>query len=1206
MNSSVLPSRRHSSIGFIAFVAAFFLAALSAAAAPLKVLFLGDSGHHASAIRLRELAPAMIARGIQLVYTEDVAAALTLENLKRYDAFMIFANIDTITPAQDQALFDYVSQGGGFVPVHCASYCFRNSERYVALVGGQFQRHAAISSFKTRIVAPDHPIMKGWVGVESTGDEPYVHTKQNEKDRTVLEVRDNEPYTWVRNEGKGRVFYTAWGHDERTWMNVGFQDLIERGIRFAAGQKLPDTLSKPTAVTQFEYEEGLKVPYYSNEQGAAARGGNPWPKVQKPLTAAQSMEHIIVPAGFELQLFASEPDIKKPIAMSWDERGRLWIIETVDYPNKLLPAGEAGNDRIVICEDTNHDGKADKFTVFAEGLNIPTSLTFANGGVIVQQMPNTLFLKDTDGDDKADIKEVLITGWGRRDTHAGPSNLQYGPDNWIWGVVGYSGFNGTVGGKPYTFSQGFYRFKSDGSAIEFPRNTNNNTWGLGISETGIVFASTANNNPSTYMPIPARYYEPAGLTAGVLATIADTSRYLPITTKFREVDVFGGYTAGAGHALYTARSYPKEYWNRIAFVTEPTGHLVGEFILDADGANFRSHNPTNLISSDDEWCAPIMAEVGPDGSVWVIDWYNYIIQHNPTPIGFQTGAGAAYENELRDKRHGRIYRVVWKDGKPSPQPNLHNATPEVLVQALTNNNLFWRRHAQRLLVERGRKDVIPALIELTKNQTVDEIGLNAGATHALWTLQGLNALDSSPAALTAATEALKHPSAGVRRNAVTVLPRTAATVNAMIAANLLQDPDAQVRLAALLALSESPEVPAAGQALHATFAAQKVSLDRWSADAAKMAATRQSKGFLAAATPEEIAAARAAENQGTRSLLSSASLMTSGTGLPADWTLAKTAGNVEATRANVSHAGQQSLRLTLDGEGAAGGVSTKIKLKRNYRYELTAWIKTEGLPTLPAGGRAGGGGGRAGGPSIGGASLSAPAPAGARAGAAAGAGGGPPAFVRGTTDWTQVRLPVTTTTEDLTVLCSVSLGAADSGTTKGSAWFDDVTIREIGPSDDSVVEPLNAVLNHLNARTAALGKPATGAPALDNTMFTLVLGTTPDVMKYDRTELTVKAGSVTRLGFRNTDHMQHNVVILRPGTMEAVGLLADKMLTDPQGLAKNYLPATPDVLFSTPLVNPGENFDLVFTAPAAPGRYPIICTFPGHWRIMQSVLVVTP
>ena len=138
-----------------------------------------------------------------------------------------------------------------------------------------------------------------------------------------------------------------------------------------------------------------------------------------------------------MELFASEPEIVNPIYFQWDERGRLWVVESPDYPNEIKP-GRKGNDRIKICEDTDGDGMADKFTVFAEGFNIPTSMTFARGGVILAHAPDFFFLKDTDGDDKADLQEVLFTGFGSGDTHAGPSNLRYGLDNWIYGTVGYS------------------------------------------------------------------------------------------------------------------------------------------------------------------------------------------------------------------------------------------------------------------------------------------------------------------------------------------------------------------------------------------------------------------------------------------------------------------------------------------------------------------------------------------------------------------------------------------------------------------------------------------------------------------------------------------------------------------------------------------------------------------------------------------------
>jgi uncharacterized protein len=825
----------------------------------LKLLFLGDNGPHRPADRFGQLQPILERRGIDLTYTDSVDA-LNAQTLGGYDGLVIYANIRSLSPEQEQALLEYVAGGKGFIPIHSASYCFLNSPKYIALVGGQFQRHGA-GVFRTTIAMPDHPIMKGFDGFESW-DETYVHHRHNEQDRVVLSYRvdaeGKEPWTWVRTHGQGRVFYTAWGHDQRTWGHPGFHNLIERGIRWAVGGdpgdvpafvnrppfEVPQMTPRPAELEPFEYVDA-NIAFYDPAGGR--RGGGTWNKMQLPVPAERSLRHMVVPAGFRVELFAAEPDIGKPICMNWDEQGRLWLCETVDYPNELQPPGQ-GRDRIRICEDTTGDGRADRFTIFADKLSIPTSLTFSQGGVIVHQAPHTLFLKDTTGDGRADVRRVLFTGWDTSDTHAGPSNLHYGLDNWMWGMVGYAGFNGRVGDERHRFRQGIYRFKPDGSQLEFLRSTNNNTWGLGFSEEGLVFGSTANRNPSIYLPIPNRYYEAVrGWSAAQLGSIADTHLFRAITDRIRQVDHHNGYTAAAGHALYTARAYPQSYWNRAAFVCEPTGHLVGTFVLSSAGSDFQSTNPFNLLASDDEWTAPIMAEVGPDGQVWVIDWYNYIVQHNPTPAGFRTGKGNAYITDLRDKKHGRIYRVVYEGSKAETPVNLKDASPEQLVATLAHDNMFWRKHAQRLLVERGNQDVVPALLELVGDTTVDPIGLNTGAIHALWTLHGLGALDGEkPAATAAAIAALQHPSAGVRRNAVEVLTRQPATVDAILKAGLLEDADAQVRLAALLALSEMrPNAQAATVVVK--FLRQPANVqDRWIRDAATSAAAAHDLHFLKA------------------------------------------------------------------------------------------------------------------------------------------------------------------------------------------------------------------------------------------------------------------------------------------------------------------------------------------------------------------------
>ena len=833
----------------------------------LKVLFLGDQGGHRPRERFDLVAPIFARRGIQLVYTEAMTD-IRLENLQKYNALLVYANIDEIDRESEQAILAYVRQGGGFVPIHSASFCFRNSPDMVKLIGAQFREHGT-GVFREQLET-DHPINQAYAGFESW-DETYVHHLHNPENRTILsyrvDERGREPWTWVRDEGQGKVFYTAWGHDQRTWSRPGFHNLLERGIRFVAGQDpteagaylaerpmpVPAMTKLPSGEPPFDYVDvGAKIPNYTPASQWGTQGEN-LSLMQKPLPPEVSQTRYSVPEGFRVELFASEPDLGgKPIAMAWDERGRLWVCETYDYPNELQPPGK-GRDRIRICEDTDGDWKADKFTVFAEELSIPTAMVFWKGGVLVQNGVETLYLKDTNNDDVADTREVVYTGWNLGDTHGGVSNFQYGLDNWIWSMQGYNDSTPKHGDKTYqSFRQGFFRFNPLDYEVEFVRPTDNNTWGLGISEEGLIFGSTANHNPSVFMPIANRYYEQVlGWRASLtLSTIADTHLFKPITDKIRQMDHHGGYTAGAGHALYTGRSYPQEYWNRTAFVNGPTGHLVGTFVLTPEGAGFRSTSPFNLIASDDEWAAPIMTELGPDGNMWMIDWYNYIIQHNPTPNGFETGKGNAYETDLRDKKHGRIYRIVGPTADPKPL-NLAGATTARLVETLRHPTSLWRKHAQRLLVERQAKDAIPALLKLVADPSVDEIGLNVGAIHALWTLHGLGVITTEQTAvMDVVGSALGHRSAGVRRNALQVAVKNAALVDAIEKQKLLYDAEPQVRLAAFLALADcdptAVDQKRMGGLLVAAIADPTNYPDRWLRDAATSASARHAGAFLVA------------------------------------------------------------------------------------------------------------------------------------------------------------------------------------------------------------------------------------------------------------------------------------------------------------------------------------------------------------------------
>jgi putative membrane-bound dehydrogenase-like protein len=1008
---------------------------------PIRVLFLGDNGHHKPAERAKQLLPYLASRGIEAVYSEN-ADDLNPQTLGGYDCLLIYANIEQIKPEQEKALLEYVNAGHGFVPVHCASYCFHNSPKYIELVGGEFKSHGT-EVFRAKIVDARHPAMLGLAEISSF-DETYVHAKLN-PDKHVLMVRERaanegggaEPYTWTREVGNGgRVFYTALGHDERTWGEMGFMRLIENGIRWSVHREATIPAASRQDLPALKYVDApAPIPFYppSDKWGVQ---GEPLKKMQAPLSPAESMRYLELPDGFHAELYAAEPDIYKVVTSCWDPRGRLWVAETVDYPNDLQPTGK-GNDRIVNCEDTDVDNKADKFTVFADRLSVPTAMCLVNGGVIVTQSPDTLFLQDTDGDDKADVRKVLFSGWGTRDTHAGPSNFRYGLDNWVWGIVGYSGFEGTVGGKRTRFTQGMYRFKPDGSAIEYLSSLSNNAWGIGFSETGQVFASTANNDHSVFLAIPNRYYESVRGWHGLGSSgIADTQLYHPITEFHRQMDWHGKFTAAAGHALYTARAFPKSYWNRIAFITEGTGHLIQQDVLEPEGSGYRARDHYNFLASTDEWTAPVSAEVGPDGAVWVSDWYNYIFQHNPTPHGFETGKGNAYVTPLRDKTHGRVYRIVYGDNSanaPAKQnKRLDNATPEQLVAALGDDNLFWRLTAQRLLVERGKTDVVAALQKLVADTKLDAIGNAPAAIHALWTLQALKSLDG-----TVALGALKHPAPAVRKAALDTCPRDAASLSAILLGGLLNDADPQVRLAALLALSQMPAENAdAGKAVADAMRKPANANDRWIPDAATSAAARHSGGFLATV----LAAAREANGAKPQAaeavnLIPNGSFEDVSGSMPAGWAAHNYQGKADAAVDESEPAsGKRCLRLSADGKssGADSSVSTVVKVTPNTNYRLSARVRTKGVRKDSGMGAL-----------LNVHEFQSPARVMTKP-------------VTGNTDWTRVQTSFNAgARSQITVNCLLG----GWGVSRGTAWFDDVRLEQIGDASLGALETMLRVVS---------------------------------------------------------------------------------------------------------------------------------------------------
>ena len=996
----------------------------------LAVLFFGaptaNGPHHDPITRYRALKKGLGTAGIDLTYSEDPASAFTPAMLAQFDAVLMYGNWAMHEPmpkARLQALLAYVEGGGGFVPVHCASACFGGSREFVHLVGARFDRHD-VGDFQVTDVLPEHPILKGLPGFKAW-DETYVHADHAD-DREILQKREDEPWSWTRRQGEGRVFYTASGHDHRVWDLPAFQALLRNAIYWAVGpakRQLLTDLHLPQLET-----EAVSLPGYRERKEITI--------AQKPLSPTESMKLAQVPPGMTLQLFASEPDIVNPICVAFDHRGRAFVVETIDYPNNLH-AGDLGHDRITICDDTDGDGRADRFTRFAEGLSIPTSLAFANGGVLCTNGPELLFLADTDGDDRADVRKVVLRGFHMGDTHAGVSNLRDGGDGWVYATVGYSGFTGDVGGEHHDFYEAVFRFRADGSKLEVLQNTTNNTWGLGFTEEFAIVGSTANANPSWYFSHRNADLAAVGLEPLPTPRADDNPLFFPMSMDIRQVDQFDRYTAGAGHALYTARRFPADYHNRIAFVCEPTGKLVGQFVMEREGAGFRAvQQPNNLYDSADAWSAPVCAEVGPDGAVWICDWYNLIVQHNPTPtlrsagIDARTGRGGAYETPLRDTQHGRIYRVFPRGSAADRAPKLDPQDPATLLAALGHENMLWRLHAQRLLTERGKTDVAPVLADLVRADGM-------AAPHALMALAAFGPVPSD-----VLHAALASPRLATRRRAIQLAdPLT--LEGAYLTRGSLRGEGRE--LADVLdGLAHAASNPAIGTALVARAQADEALLfdDRVLREAWTIAARHHADAVLAAAKERGLG-----DPQPTtpKNLLPNPDFAAARDRACDGWTDLRfyrgLSENVQSGASDAGRNGSPCLRIHAD-QVTDCGMAATVAVQPHTRYRLSGFVRTEGV---------------------------------------VGANGSPGAMfnvhggratkgIAGTTDWTELAVEFETDTEtEIMVHCLFG----GYGGARGTAFFDDVALVAIG-SGHSLAGTLQGIAKFAAERAqpaAAQAKP---------------------------------------------------------------------------------------------------------------------------------------
>jgi putative membrane-bound dehydrogenase-like protein len=531
-----------------------------------------------------------------------------------------------------------------------------------------------------------------------------------------VSVYDIQPQIWTyeRTMEGGRAPYRSFvsipGHLYENFNRVNYRAILLRGIAWAGKCTNVDELLKP------------------DELGDALRyveGG--------PTAPAKAAAKIEVHPDFTLSLVAAEPLIRKAMNIDWDEKGRLWVSETPEYPNgrrvpnttiwkdtgSLHATREARDpeDTISILSDTNGDGVMDRKKVFVDKLELVTGFVFYRNGVIAATAPDIWYLEDTNGDEVADKRTKLYTGLGIADTHAVINNLRWGLDGWIYATHGYSVGNVTSPDGKKDFGRdgsGVVRFKPDGTAFEQYSSRGGNTWGLDITWDGQVFWTQPTSGTvffHTVLPEAVLAKAKVPGTTSYKGMISGQDTYPAMTwpeQAYAQIDLVGQFTAAAGCAIYDGGAWPDK-WRYAYFTAEPTLNIVHQQFVKADGVSYTTQKEagreqTEFIRSLDLWFRPIETRVGPDGALYIVDFYNQAVIHNDTRGPLHGPANAAVRPD-RDHYFGRIWRVQHKQARKLDMPALTRKDLPALLRAIdTSPNAQVKETAWRLARENFASD----------------------------------------------------------------------------------------------------------------------------------------------------------------------------------------------------------------------------------------------------------------------------------------------------------------------------------------------------------------------------------------------------------------------------------------------------------------------------------------------------------------------
>ncbi|MEC5125643.1 PVC-type heme-binding CxxCH protein [Verrucomicrobiales bacterium BCK34] len=703
-----------------------------------------------------------------------------------------------------------------------------------------------------------------------------------------------------------------------------------------------------------------------------ARGANEW------LSPADEQAAFRVDPRFEVNLFASEeefPEIACPIQMRWDSKGRLWVSCSTTYPH-IYP-GQEPNDKIVILEDTDNDGKADKSTVWADDVHIPLSFELYKDGIFVSEEPHFAHLRDTDGDDKADWRRHPLTGFGCEDSHHALHDFTFTPDGDL--LFRESIFHNSQVETPYgpirAKNSAWFQFRPDNQKLtSFGAYPNTNPWGVTFDKWGHHVASHpifASAFHATNPPYPEQHPKAVGIPA---------------------------YSGTCGHEFVDFASWPDEMQGGfIKARYKPTNRIEIHKWVEKDD-HFAEEYVSDLIFSENLSFIPVDIRYGPRGAMYICDWYNPVKGH----------AQYSLRDPRRDRKSGRIWRVIPKGAELQEPPQFAGASIEALLENLKRPEYRYRYWTKRELRDNHDAAAVEkALDHWVANLDENDEDFRHRQLEAIWVYRGIGA--TRPALLDSLLKCDNH------------LARAAAT--------------RQLRY------------------WHSGFDADAMPL--------LAAAANDESGIV------RMEAANAASYIGTKESL-------------------------EAILAVLDHPMETHLKYAM--QCSLGSAALSQHWKGNEAF-LAAHPKL----------------------------------------------------------------------------------AEFSGSWTGEAKIEDGLTKR-------------------SPKQARFDK--------QKNLATVEISCVPERLLFTNTKFTVKAGQPVKLTFTNPDATQHNLVIVKPGALEEVGMAGNEMAKDPSGLTKGFIPESDKILHHSKLLGPDTGEILRFKAPEKPGVYPYLCTFPGHWIVMKGEMVV--